>query len=125
MLSWCRDIGRTPTVLRTIGWRLAQHAPDPVAARRRFEAAAAHIAAENQSGRLQDYLPEWVRTEIFDMPSPPVHGALRVPVERSLAVEEMTLGLVEPPDGPRRQVLNAVGALFAPVLKTVDGARLE
>ena len=125
MLSWCRDIGRTPTVLRTIGWRLAPHAPDPAAARRRFEAAAAHIAGENQAGRLQDHLPEWVRAEIFDMPSPPVHGALRVPPERSLAVEEMTLGLVEPADGPRRQVLSALDALFAPVLKTVGGARLE
>jgi transcriptional regulator with XRE-family HTH domain len=119
MLSWCRDIGRTPTVLRTIGWRLAPHAPDPVAARRRFEAAAGHIAAENRAGRLQDYLPAWVRSEIFDLPSPPVHGALRVPVERSLAVEEMTLGLVEPPDGPRRQVLSALRALFAPVLDPV------
>ena len=125
LLSWCRDIAHTPTALRTIGWRLAPHAPDPVVARRRFETAVAHIAAENKAGRLQDHLPEWVKTEIFDMPSPPVHGALRVPLERNLAVEEMTLGLVEPPDGPRRQVLSALDTLFAPVLNTVGDARLE
>jgi transcriptional regulator with XRE-family HTH domain len=116
MLSWCRDIAHTPTALRTIGWRLAPHAPDPAVARRRFEAAAAHIATENQAGRLQDHLPAWVRTEIFDMPSPPVHGALRVSPESSLAVEEMTLGLVEAPDGARRQVLRALADLFEPVL---------
>jgi transcriptional regulator with XRE-family HTH domain len=123
MLSWCRDIGHTPTALRTIGWRLAPHMPDSVAARRRFETAAAHIAAENQAGRLQDHLPEWVSAEIFDMPSPPVHGALRLPMERSLAVEEMTLSLVEPPSGPRRQVLSALGSLFGPVLNSAEAFR--
>jgi len=129
ILSWCRDIAHTPTALRTIGWRLASHVPDPVVAHRRFETAVAHFEPENEAGRLQDHLPEWVRTEIFDMPSLPAHGALRVPPERSLAVEEMTLALVEPPDGPRRQVLSALGALFAPVLGhawvPVGGARLE
>ncbi len=116
LLSWCRDIGRTPAALRTIGWRLTAHAPNVVVARRRFEIAAAFIAAENQAGRLQDHLPGWVSAEIFDMPSSPVHGALRVSAERSLAVEEMTLSLIEPPSGPRRQVLRALGELFAPVL---------
>jgi transcriptional regulator with XRE-family HTH domain len=129
LLSWCRDIAHTPTALRTIGWRLAPHVPDPVVAHRRFETAVAHFEPENEAGRLQDYLPEWVRTEIFDMPSLPAHGALRVPSERSLAVEEMTLALVEPPDGPRRQVLSALGALFAPVLGPawvpVGDARLD
>lgn len=117
--SWCRDIARTPTALRTIGWRLAPHAPNAVAARKRFETAAAFIAAENQAGRLQDYLPDWVSAEIFDMPPSPVHGVLRVSAERSLAVEEMTLSLIEPPRGPRRQVLQARGELFAPVLGSV------
>jgi transcriptional regulator with XRE-family HTH domain len=119
LLSWCRDIARTPTALRTIGWRLAPHAPSAVAARQRFETAAAFIATENQAGRLQDHLPDWVSAEIFDMPSSPVHGALRLSAERSLAVEEMTLSLIEPPRGPRRQVLQALGELFAPVLGSV------
>lgn len=116
ILSWCRDSACTLTALRTIGWRLAPHVADPVVARRRFEAAAAHIVVENQAGRLQEHLPEWIRTEIFDMPLPPAHGALRLPVEHSLAVDEMALSLTEPPDGPRRQVLSALGALFRPVL---------
>jgi len=120
MLSWCRDIGRTPTALRTIGWRLAPHLPDADAARHRFEAAATHIAAENQAGRLQNHLPDWVRAEIFDMPLPPVHGALRIPLEQNLAVEEMTLSLIEPPSGRRRQVLSALHALFESVLNPAE-----
>lgn len=118
LLSWCRDIVRTPTALRTIGWRLAPHLKEPAAARCRLEAVVAYITADNQAGRLQDHLPDWVCPEIFDMPALPVNGALRLAPERSLAIEEVTLDLVEPPDGPRRQVLNALGRWLAPVLRT-------
>ncbi|HWA81042.1 MAG TPA: helix-turn-helix transcriptional regulator [Acetobacteraceae bacterium] len=116
LLSWCRDIGHTPTALRAICWRLAPHAPNSFAARERFEAAAAHIVKENQAGRMQVHLPKWLATEIFDMPLVPVRGALRVPAEQSLAIEEMTLSLVEPSAGRRRQVLRALRELFRPVL---------
>ncbi len=116
LLSWCRDIGHTPTALRAICWRLAPHASNSLAARERFETVAAHIVAENQAGRMQVHLPKWLATEIFEMPLIPVRGALRVPMEQSLAVEEMTLSLVEPPSGRRRQVLRVLHELFRPVL---------
>lgn len=116
LLSWCRDIGHTPTALRAICWRLAPHAPNALAAHRRFEMAAAHIVKENQAGRMQDHLPKWLSTEIYDMPPLPMHSGLRVPVERSLAVEEMTLSLLEPHGGRRRQVLRALDEMFSPVL---------
>jgi transcriptional regulator with XRE-family HTH domain len=116
LLSWCRDVGHTPTALRAICWRLAPHASDSLAARKRFETAAAHIVRENQAGKIQDHLPKWLATEIFEMPSVPARGALRVPVEQSLAVEEMTLSLIEPYDGRRRQVLRVLHELFSQVL---------
>lgn len=116
LLSWCRDIGHTPTALRAICWRLAPHAPNSLAARERLETAAAHIVRENRAGRMQDHLPKWLATEMFGMPSPPLGGTLRVPIERSLSVEEMTLSLVEQHGGRRRQVLRALDDLFKSVL---------
>jgi hypothetical protein len=116
LLSWCRDIGHTPTALRAICWRLASHASNSLAARERFETAAAHIVKENQAGEMHALLPKWLATEIFDMPLVPVRGALRVPMEQSLAIEEMSLSLVEPDDGRRRQVLRVLHELFGPVL---------
>jgi transcriptional regulator with XRE-family HTH domain len=116
LLSWCRDIGHTPTALRAICWRLAPHATTSLAARARFETAAAHIVGENRAGRMQEHLPKWLAAEIFDRPSRPARGTLRVPAERSLSVEEMTLSLVESPGGRRRQVLRVLEDLFAQVL---------
>ncbi len=116
LLSWCRDIGHTPTALRAICWRLAPHTSNSLAVRQRFETVAAHIVRENQAGRIQDQLPRWLATEIFDMPLLPARGALRVPIERSLAVEEMTLSLIESPSGRRRQLLRALDEFFSPVL---------
>ena len=116
LLSWCRDIGHTPTALRAICWRLAPHAVSSLAARQRLEKAAAHIVNENQAGRIHVHLPRWLATEIFDMPPDPMRGALRVPMERSLAVEEMTLSLVEPSGGRRRQLLRELQELFSPAL---------
>jgi hypothetical protein len=116
LLSWCRDIGHTPTALRAICWRLAPHASNSLVARKRLETAAAHIVKENQAGRVEVHLPKWLATEIFDMPLDPARGALRVPMERSLTVEEMTLTFVEPSGGRRRQVLRILQELFKPVL---------
>jgi hypothetical protein len=116
LLSWCRDIGHTPTALRAICWRLAPHASNSLVARERLEKAAAHIVRENQAGEMHVLLPKWLATEIFEMPLIPVRSALRVPMEQSLAAEEMTLSLLEPDDGRRRQVLRVLHELFSPVL---------
>jgi hypothetical protein len=56
----------------------------------RFETAALTSSNANQAGDLHVLLPKWLATEIFDMPLVPVHGALRVPMEQSWAIEEMT-----------------------------------
>jgi transcriptional regulator with XRE-family HTH domain len=112
LLSWGRDVSRAPIAMRTIGFRLAPFEPDPEAASRRFDVALAILGQYFEDDRLQRALPEWVADQLLEMPRDPSCGALRVPMEHSQAIDETTLSMSEPPDGPRRVALEVVQGLF-------------
>jgi transcriptional regulator with XRE-family HTH domain len=112
LLSWGRDVSRAPVAMRTIGFRLGPLEPDPEAGSRRFDVALAILGEHFEDDRLQRVLPEWVAEQLLDMPRDPSLGALRLPMEHSQAVDETTLIMSEPPDGPRRLALEVVQRLF-------------
>lgn len=112
LLSWGRDVSRAPVAMRTIGFRLGALEPDPEAASRRFDAALAILAEYFEDDRLQQVLPAWVSDQLLEVPRDPSCGVLRLAVEHSQAVDETTLGMSEPPDGPRRLALKVLQGLF-------------
>jgi transcriptional regulator with XRE-family HTH domain len=112
VLSWGRDASRAPIAMRTIGLRLGPDEPDAAAARRRFDKSLAILDQYYAEDRLQRALPAWVAAELLEMPRDPSSGALRVPMEQSQAIDETTLNLYEPADGPRRLALQVVQGLF-------------
>lgn len=112
VLSWGRDVSRAPVALRTIGFRLGPDEPDAGAAHRRFAAALAVLDRYYDADRLQQAMPAWVAAELLQMTRDPSSGALRVAMEQSRAVDETTLDLCEPADGPRRLALRALDGLF-------------
>ncbi|MGH7047934.1 MAG: hypothetical protein ACREE2_16265 [Stellaceae bacterium] len=112
LLSWGRDISRAPVALRTIGLRLGREEPDPDTARRRLDAAVEILGGYCVEDRLQEALPGWVADQLLGMARDPSSGALRLAGEESQAVDETTLALSEPVDGPRRRALQIVGDLF-------------
>jgi transcriptional regulator with XRE-family HTH domain len=112
LLSWGRDVSRAPIAIRTIGFRLGPHEPAHDVGRRRFDAALAILSEYFEEDRLQRALPDWVADQLLDMPRDASCGVLRLPVEHSRAVDETTLKLSEPADGPRRQALDALRDLF-------------
>lgn len=116
VLSWGRDVSRAPVALRTLGFRLGAEEPDAGAADRRFAAALVLLGGYYHDDRLQQALPAWVSSELLEMARDPSAGALRVAMEQSRAIDETTLYLSEPADGPRRSALRAVHALFREAL---------
>jgi transcriptional regulator with XRE-family HTH domain len=116
VLSWSRDVSRAPIALRTLGFRLGPDEPDGDAARRRFDAALAILDRYFHEDRLQQALPSWVAAQLLEMARDPSSGALRVSMEQSQAVDETTLDLCEPADGPRRLALRLVRGLFREAL---------
>jgi transcriptional regulator with XRE-family HTH domain len=112
LLSWGRDVSRAPAAMRTLGFRLGPLEPDPETARWRFDAALAILGEYFEDDRLQRMLPEWVSVQLLEMPRDPSHGALRLPMEHSQAVDETTLAISEPPEGPRRVALQVAQSLF-------------
>jgi hypothetical protein len=120
LLSWGRDVSRAPVALRTIGLRLGRDEPDHDAARRRLDAALQILSRYCVEDRLQKALPAWIADQLLGMARDPSTGALRLSAEQSQAVDETTLVMSEPADGPRREALRLVGNLFREVV-TADG----
>lgn len=112
LLSWGRDISRTPVALRAIGLRLGRDEPDPEAARRRLDTALQILGRYCVEDRLQRALPAWVADQLLRMARDPSSGALRLAAEQSQAADETTLAISEPADGPRRQALQTAQDLF-------------
>jgi transcriptional regulator with XRE-family HTH domain len=112
VLSWGRDVSRAPVALRTLGFRLGPDEPDADAGHRRFAAALAVLDRHYHDDCLQQVLPSWVAAELLEMARDPSSGALRVAMEQSRAIDETTLNLSEPADGPRRLALRAAHDLF-------------
>jgi transcriptional regulator with XRE-family HTH domain len=116
VLSWGRDVSRAPVALRTLGFRLAPDEPDSEAAQRRFAAALVVLGRYYHDDLLQHVLPSWIAAELLEMARDPSSGALRVAMEQSRTIDETTLNLAEPADGPRRTALRAAHDLFQEVL---------
>jgi transcriptional regulator with XRE-family HTH domain len=116
VLSWGRDVSRAPVALRTLGFRLGPDEPDADAAHRRFAAALAVLDRYYQDDCLQQALPSWVAAELLEMARDPSSGALRVAMEQSRAIDETTLSLSEPADGPRRLARRVAHGLFREAL---------
>jgi hypothetical protein len=112
VLSWGRDVSRAPVAMRALGFRLGADEADLGAAHRRFAAALAILDRYYDEDRLQQVLPAWVAAELLEMPRDPSSGALRVAMEHSRTIDETTLNLTEPADGPRRLALRAITRLF-------------